>query len=161
MRSRQVRGLPSWISTATLFCVGCVVSATAQGFRQYATPQRQHRTDLSVTDLRDKRTVAVPSSFSFRFGDGLIVRSEDLHFAAPPTIHDLKGQSHVSRYSDEIDGKAFEGVLEDEAGDLRVDVSFVLRDGSHYFRQVIVVSAPLRDLAISDVRMLDLDLPGV
>jgi hypothetical protein len=124
------------------------------------TVAQNRLSDLSVTDLRAKRTVGVPSSFSFRFGDGSIVRSEDLHFAAPPTIHDLKGQPHVSRYSDEIDGKAFEGVLEDEAGDLRVDVSFVLRDGSHYFRQVIVVSAPQRDLAISDVRMLDLDLPG-
>lgn len=181
MRSRQVCGLPSWISTA-LFCVGSVVSASAQGqldagvvtshidgsrfsVRDGAIEARwtvaQNRlSDLSVTDLRAKRTVGVPSSFSFRFGDGSIVRSEDLHFAAPPTIHDLKGQPHVSRYSDEIDGKAFEGVLEDEAGDLRVDVSFVLRDGSHYFRQVIVVSAPQRDLAISDVRMLDLDLPG-
>jgi hypothetical protein len=176
-----VCGLPSWISTA-LFCVGSVVSASAQGqldagvvtshidgsrfsVRDGAIEARwtvaQNRlSDLSVTDLRAKRTVGVPSSFSFRFGDGSIVRSEDLHFAAPPTIHDLKGQPHVSRYSDEIDGKAFEGVLEDEAGDLRVDVSFVLRDGSHYFRQVIVVSAPQRDLAISDVRMLDLDLPG-
>jgi hypothetical protein len=182
MRFKQVRGLPSWISTASLFCVGCVVSASAHGqfdagvavshidgsrfsVRDGAVEARwsvaQNRlSDLSVTDLRDNRGVAVPSSFSFRFGDGSIVRSEDLHFAAPPTIHDLKGQSHVSRYSDEIDGKAFEGVLEDEAGDLRVDVSFVLRDGSHYFRQVIVVSAPQHDLAISDVRMLDLDLPG-
>jgi hypothetical protein len=156
MRSWQVRGLPSWISTATLFCVGCVVSASAQGqfdagvavshidgsrfsVRDGAIEARwsvaQNRlSDLSVTDLRDKRTVAVPSSFSFRFGDGSIVRSEDLHFAAPPTIHDLKGQPHVSRYSDEIDGKAFEGVLENEAGDLRVDVSFVLRGQTIFAR---------------------------
>jgi hypothetical protein len=115
--------------------------------------------DLSVTDLRDKRTIVVPSSLNLRFADGSIVRSQDLHFAAPPAIHDLKGQPHVSRYSDELDGKAFEGTLENEAGDVRVDVSFVLRDGSNYLRQVIVVSAPQHDLAIDDVRMLDLDLP--
>ncbi|WP_433984483.1 hypothetical protein RBB78_06550 [Tunturiibacter empetritectus] len=115
--------------------------------------------DISVTDLRDKRTVSVPSSFSLRFADGSIVRSQDLHFAAPPMVHDLKGQPNVSRYSDEIDGKVFEGVLENKTGDLRVDVSFVLRDGSNYFRQIIVVSAPQNALAIRDVRMIDLDLP--
>jgi hypothetical protein len=115
--------------------------------------------DLSVTDLRDKRTIAVPSSFGLRFADGAIIRSQDLHFTAPPTIHDLKGQTHVSRYSEEIDGKAFEGMLENEIGDLRVDILFVLRDGSSYLRQVIVVSAPQHDLAIRNVRIIDLDLP--
>jgi hypothetical protein len=116
--------------------------------------------DLSVTDLRGKRTIDVPSSFCLRLADGTIVRSQDLRFIAPPTIRDLKGQPHVSRYSDEIDGKAFEGVLENETGDLRVDVSFVLRDGANYFRQIVVVSAPQHDLAIRDVRMIDLELPG-
>lgn len=115
---------------------------------------------LSVTDLEDKRTIAVPGSFSLRFADGTIVHSEDLHFTLQPKIHELKGSSNASRYSDRINGEVFQGTLENEAGDLRVDISFVLRDGSNYFRQIIVISAPRHDLAIRDVRMIDLDLPG-
>ena len=182
MRSRQVRVLLSWISSATLLCVGSAVSGSAQDLftagaatshndggkyflRDSAIEARwtvadKRLNDLSVTDLRDKRTVTVPSSFSLLFADGSIVRSQDLHFTSPPTVHDLKGQPNVSRFSDEINGKVFEGVLENETGDLRVDVSFVLRDGSNYFRQILVVSAPQKNLAIRDVRMIDLDLPG-
>ncbi len=181
MQSKQAGMLLSLISMAVLLCVGGIDSVSAQGLfdagaarshqaggkyvlRDSAVEARwtvaQNRlSGLSVTDLRDKRTVAVPTSFSLRFADGSIVRSEDLHFTAPPAVHDLKGRPGVSRYSDEIDGKAFEGVLENDGGDLRVDVSFVLRDGSNYFRQIIVVSAPQHDLAIRDVRMIDLDLP--
>ena len=114
---------------------------------------------LSVTDLMHKRSIVVPSSFSLLFADGSIVRSQELHFATPPTFHDLKAEPHASRYSDEMGGKAFEGVLEDDSGNLRVDISFVLRDGSSYLRQVIAVSAPQHDLAIHDVRMIDLQLP--
>lgn len=115
--------------------------------------------DLLLTDRADHRSIAVPSSFSLHFADGSIVRSQELHFVGMPAFRDLKAEHAASRYSDNVGGRVFEGVLQDDSGDLRVGISFVLRDGSSYFRQVITISAPQHDLSIRDVRMIDLQLP--
>ena len=122
---------------------------------------RQNRlANLSITDRAHQRSIAVPSFFSLRFADGSIVRSEDMHFTVPPELHDLQAKPRVSRYSDGIEGKAFEGVLESDSGDVRVAISLTLRNGSNYLRQFITISAPHRDLAISDVRLIDVRLPN-
>jgi hypothetical protein len=123
------------------------------------TVAQNRLSDLLLTDRVHKRSIAVPSSFSLLFADGSIVRSQELHFVSAPVFHNLKSDAHASRYSDSVDGIAFEGVLEDGSGDLRVGISFVLRDGSSYFRQVVAISAPQHDLSIRDVRMIDLQLP--
>lgn len=115
--------------------------------------------DLSLTDRVHSKSIAVPSSFSLLFANGSIVQSQDLHFVGIPAFHDLKVEDHASRYSDNVGGRVFEGVLQDDSGDLRVGISFVLRDGSSYFRQTITISAPQHDLSIRDVRMIDLQLP--
>lgn len=117
--------------------------------------------NLTVTDRLHQRTIVVPSAFSLLFADGKILQWHDLHFLGTPSIHELKAVPGASRESDQLDGKEFEGVLEDTSGDLRVNFSMVLRDGSSYLRQIVTISAPQRDLPIADVRLVDLHLPGV
>lgn len=118
-------------------------------------------TNLTVTDRLHQKTIVVSSAFSLLFADGKILQAQDLHFVGTPTIHELKAAPDASRYSDQLGGKEFEGVLEDATGDLRIDFCMVLRDGSSYLRQILTVSAPQRDLPITDVRLIDLRLPGV
>lgn len=155
------------VSAQSLFDGGSASSNGAGG--QYSlgnraieaawTVTQNHMGHLSVRDRLHKRSIEVPSLFSLLFADGSIVRSQELHFTTAPTFHDLKAEPHASRYSDGVGGRAFQGVLEDDGGDVRVDISFVLRDGSSYLRQIIVISAPRRNLAIHDVRLIDLQLP--
>jgi hypothetical protein len=114
---------------------------------------------LSVTDRLHSRSLLVPSLFSLRFADGTIIRAQELHFTLPPTIHALAIDANASRFSDRVGGKELSGVLEDKNGDLRVAMSLVLRDGSSYLREIITISAPHHDLAIDDVRLVDLQLP--
>jgi len=114
---------------------------------------------ITVTDRMHNKSIVVPSSFSLLLADGTVVRSQDLHFVGTPVFQELKAEAHASRYSDRLGGRDFEGVLEDDRGDLRVDLSFVLRNGSSYFRQIVTISAPQQDLAIRDVRTIDLQLP--
>jgi len=123
------------------------------------TVAQGHFANLSVTDRQHQRSIAVPSLFDLRFADGRIVRAQDLHFVAPPAMHALTADTKASRFSERLGGKEFAGELEDESGDLRVGVSIVLRDGSGYLRGVFTISAPRQNLAIAEVRLVDLQLP--
>jgi hypothetical protein len=122
------------------------------------TVKQGHLGAITISDRLHSRNIVVPSSFSLLFADGTVVRSQDLHFVGTPGFQDLKAEAHASRYSDRLSGRDFEGILEDDRGDLRVGISFVLRNGSSYFRQVVTVTALKRDLSIRDVRMIDLQL---
>jgi len=115
-----------------------------------------HPKDLTVTDRVHKKTITLSSPLSILFGNLGVLHAEDLHFVAAPSFHALKGDKDASRYSDRLDGSEFDGVLENEHGDLHVSYSIILRNGSSYLRQIFTISAPKRDLPITDVRLIDL-----
>ena len=120
--------------------------------------ENDHLKSLSLTDRQHQRSLPVASLFSLRFADGRIIRAQEMHFADPPAIHALTADANASRFSDRVAGKELRAVLEDENANLRVEMSLVLRDGSNYLREIITISAPHQDLAINDVRMIDLQL---
>src|SRR5580698_5933695 len=120
-----------------------------------------HLKDLMVTDRVHKKAATLSSPFSILLGNQGVLSAADLHFSAAPSFHDLKGDKDASRYSDRLDGKEFEGVLENDQGDLRISYSIVLRNGSRYLRQVLSISAVKRDLPITNVRLIDLHLGGI
>lgn len=121
---------------------------------------KSHLSNLTITDRLHATTLQIVSPFSLLLTDGTVVRMQDLHFIGTPSIHEVKVHSGAARFSDEIDGKELEISLKNRAGDVQVDWKLVLRDGSSYLRQVLTISAPSHDLAISQVRMLDLLLPA-
>jgi len=123
------------------------------------TVEKNHIKSLSLTDRQNQRSLLIPSLFSLRFADGKIIRAQELHFATQPVIRALPADTSASRASDRASGKEFVGVLEDESGDLRVELSLVLRDGSSYLREIVTISAPHRNLDIDNVRLIDLQLP--
>ena len=116
--------------------------------------------DLEVTDRMHQRTIAVPS-FSLRFADGSIVKARDLRLIGAPTIREVKAVPEASRYAERLNGREIDAVLADTSGDIRIDYSVVLRDGSAYLRQVIGVTATGRDLPIKDIRLIDVELPDI
>ena len=116
--------------------------------------------DLQVTDRVHQRTITVPP-FSFRFADGSIVTSRDLHLVGAPVLRELKAAPEASRYAERLNGKEIDAILTDKSGDIRVDYSVVLRDGSSYLRQVVGVTAAKRDLPIKEIRLIDLQLQDV
>jgi hypothetical protein len=131
---------------------------TNQAIEAKWTLEKDHFKSLALTDRLHQRTLTVPSLFSLLFADGRIIRAHELHFIAPPVIQAVATDATASRFSDRVGGKEFTGVLEDESGDLRVELSLVLRDGSSYVREMLKISAPHKDLAINDVRLIDLQL---
>jgi hypothetical protein len=121
--------------------------------------ENDHLKSLSLTDRQHQLSLPIPSLFSLRFADGRIIRSQEMPLTDRPTIHALTAEANAARFSDRVAGKELRATLEDEGGDLRVEISLVLRDGSNYLREIITISALRQDLAINDVRMIDLQLP--
>jgi hypothetical protein len=116
--------------------------------------------DVQVTDRMHQRTIAVPS-FSLRFTDGSIMKAQDFHLAEAPSIREMKAVPKSSRYAEQLNGREIDAVLTDKSGEVRVDYSVVLRDGSAYLRQIVGITATKRDLPIKDIRLIDLQLQDI
>jgi hypothetical protein len=116
--------------------------------------------NLQITDRLHQRTISVPP-FSLRFADGSIINAQDLHLIGAPTIRGMEAAPGASRYAERQNGKEIDTILTDKSGDLRVDYSVVLRDGSAYLRQVVCITAAKRDLPIKDIRLIDLELQDI
>ncbi len=117
--------------------------------------------DLTVTDRLHQQTIALSGPFSILLGDRGIVDAGSLRLVGTPSFHELEESRGASRESDRLKGKEFEAVFADEEGDLRVDYEIVLRDGSHYLRQIVTMIASKRDLPITDVRLIDVHKSGI
>jgi len=146
--------------TAQFQTDGHTYSLGNQAIKAQWTVIDDHLKDLTVTGLAHQKTVTLSTPFSILLRDRGVLKAEDLHFITAPSFHTLQGNKDASRYSDRLDGKEFEGTLEDETGDLRISYKIVLRDGSSYLRQVLTISAPRRDLPIADLRLIDLNQTG-
>ncbi|HLH34242.1 MAG TPA: hypothetical protein VKX41_06180 [Alloacidobacterium sp.] len=115
---------------------------------------------VAITDKLHQKTLTLTSPFSLEMADGRVVRAKDLHFLAPPNIQTLSGEPGASRFSDRIGGKEVKAVFSDDTGEIRVDWSLIMRDGSQYVRQILTISAPRKDLAIRNVRLIDVETVG-
>jgi hypothetical protein len=114
---------------------------------------------IEVKDVAANRAVRLDSAFSVLFGDGTIVRGDKMRVVERPVVEDIAAHANASRAAEQIAGKGIRAVLEDERSGLRVRWLLDLRDGSEYVRQVVTLEAPLHDLAMSQVRLVDAMLP--
>jgi len=114
---------------------------------------------IEVKDVAANRAVRLDSAFSVLFADGTIVRADKMRVVERPVVEDLLVNANASRAAERIAGKELRAALEDERSGLRVRWLLELRDGSEYVRQVVTLEAPLRDLAMTQVRLVDAMLP--
>lgn len=113
---------------------------------------------LTITDRLHHTTVSFPVPFALLLKDGQIYSPADLHETATPHFSALTAQPNASRYSDRLAGEQFELPLSDQAGDLHLTWTIVLRDGSNYVRQFLTLNAIGKDVPISRVRLIDAQL---
>ena len=110
--------------------------------------------------IENRKQVAPSTAFVIIFRDGRVETSTEFRVTTPPTIEDLKIDPQTSRLSDRIPGKSVTVGLEDKGGDLNIRWRAILRDGSNYLRQQITLRATTTDVAISEVRIIDWQLPA-
>ena len=103
---------------------------------------------------RDAASVAI-LPFALLLGDGRILSGQEMPTTGAPTVTDLTTDPNAARLSERIPGKVVVTEFEDEAAHLHVTWRVILRDGSNYVRQEVVLRSGSTDVPIREVRLLD------
>jgi hypothetical protein len=117
-------------------------------------------TGLAVWERAHGTRFQVPRPFAILLKDGTIYDAGNLKLAGAPARRELTPQAGASRLADTVHGEEFEFPLESGDGALRVAWSMVVLDGTSYLRQMLTISAIARDVPISQVRLIDVELSG-
>ena len=118
-------------------------------------------TAVGFEDRQEGRKLALPeSAFALVLNDGRVIRASEMKVASGPRIERLSADPRASRLAERLGGRQVIVALETAQPQMRVTWRGVLRDGSNYLRQVVTLQAAADDVAIAEVRLLDLDLPG-
>jgi hypothetical protein len=116
----------------------------------------------SLTDRLTNRTVSLSSNaFVVTLQDGEILKSSEMRVTAPPRMEKLTPDPNASQLAARFGGWQIEVSLSDSANRLQVVWRAILRDGSSYVRQEVKLNAIGKDVLISNVRLVDLTVPGV
>lgn len=93
--------------------------------------------------------------FVLLLGDGSVLRASEMKMAITPRQVELDAQEGASRLAERIPGKAVVTEFEDVQGRLHITWRVVLRDGSNYVRQEVVIAAKSADVPVREVRLVD------
>jgi len=130
--------------------VAATWSADGGSFKALGFDDRRNNTHLALA----------PDAFLLRLGDGTVLRSSEMRLSGTPRVERLTGDPGASRLAERSGGQTVQIVLTDPAGRLEVTWRGVLRDGSAYVRQEVVLRAAAGEVAVSEIALVDIDLPG-
>jgi len=122
--------------------------------------QDEHLGSVHFTDRLHNRSFSLDSPFSILLQDGTVLNGSNLQFHGPVTRRPLNIEPQASRLSDHLPGVAFDVPWTTADGILSGTWSVILRDGSNYIREVLTLRAGSQNVPISEVRLLDVTLPG-
>ena len=117
-----------------------------------------------IARLRDfygsSELVPNAAAFSLVLADGTTLSSDALRVVSGPTPEALAVRQGASRLAERIPGRRVSMVLEDANARVRAAWSAILRDGSSYIRQEVVLESRGDPLPVREIVMVDLQLPG-
>lgn len=122
---------------------------------------RSGLTLVSVADRRGGGRLSVRrGAFSLAVKGGVLLDSALMPLSGAARVEDLRVDPSASRLSARLPGRQIVAVLGDGQGRLSVIWRAILREGSHYVRQEIAVTALAGDLPIEEICLVDLDGEG-
>lgn len=119
-----------------------------------------HLADLTIcTDGEPSLTLSGP--FTLLLGKDGALRASDLTIQGEPRVERLTPDANAARISDRLPGVAVHYALSDPSGRFTADWSLILRQSSHYIRQVLTLKAGANPLPVSDIVLIDTHTPGI
>jgi hypothetical protein len=116
---------------------------------------------VRLDDRVNRATVPLaPDAFALALNGGGVLRATELRVEGTPRVETLPGDPRASRSVERLGGRQVTVWLRDPAGRLRIAWRGVLRDGSRYVRQEIRLEATGADVPVSEIALVDLELPG-
>ncbi len=116
---------------------------------------------LEVRDLRDGQTLRLGGPFRIALEKGDTVEPATMKLLAPARTEDLAAHPEASVAAERLTGTAIHYRLGDPDGRFEVDWSVVMREGAHYVRQVLAITAGKQDVGITSVSLVDATAPGM
>jgi hypothetical protein len=98
--------------------------------------------------------------FVLLLGDGSVLRASEMKMVVASRLVELDAEEGASRLAERIPGKAVVTEFEDVQNRLHITWRVVLRDGSNYVRQEVVIAAKSADVPVREVRLVDWRSPG-
>ena len=115
----------------------------------------------TLTDHFTHRTLSPQSNaFAITLQDGSALKSSEMQVTVPPRLVNLAPDPSSSQLAARFAGWQIEMGLSDYTRQLQVTWRAVLRDGATYVRQEITLHATGKSLPISNVRLVDINIPG-
>ena len=116
---------------------------------------------VRLRDVRSGRDLALPShAFSLSLADGSPLSSDRLRITRGPIAEPIPARRDASRLAERQAGRQVTVVLEDDTHRLRATWRAVLRDGSPYVRQEVLLEALGEPLAVREISLIDLHAAG-
>jgi hypothetical protein len=120
---------------------------------------RTKGSELLPGSLRDRKTGQVMNLgadvFSLTLTNGEVLHSGDFKLAEKPRVVPLAVNPAASRFSERLPGREIVAVLRSADGDLQVTWHAILRDGSRYLRERVVLQAERKALLLKAIGMLE------
>jgi hypothetical protein len=110
---------------------------------------------MQIVDRLDGKHIDVAEPFSILLRDGTIDSAIDLNLAGTPAFRELAAKADAARLAERLHGESLDVPLKSADGSLQVTWSLVMRDGAHYVRQSLTITALGHDAAIARVEMID------
>jgi hypothetical protein len=127
--------------------------------------KNKNETGLIATTLTDHlthRTVPLASSaFAVTLQDGTVLKSSEMKVIAPPRLLKLAPDPNASQLAARFGGWQIEAGFADAGNRLQITWRAILRDAANYIRQEVTLNALAKDVLISNVRLVDVTMPGI
>jgi hypothetical protein len=117
----------------------------------------------SLTNHFTGATLALDGSvFELVPKEGPVLRSSDLKMVGAPVLREISDSraTSSSRAADRLPGRELRAELEDPAGNIQVTWKAILREDANYVRQEVTIRAAHQPLALAQVGLIDILVPG-
>src|ERR1700690_146737 len=117
----------------------------------------------SLTNHFTGATLALDGSvFELVPKEGPVLRSSDLKMVGAPVLREISDSraTSSSRAADRLPGRKLRAELEDPAGNIQVTWKAILREDANYVRQEVTIRAAHQPLALAQVGLIDILVPG-
>ncbi len=158
------------LTSAFLSQVPPLLAAQAADAKNYATSNRDAGAswvvrngalaDFAWIDKPHKRTYPQGDPFTVLLGDGTVLHAADFRVERPPEQMAIATDGHSPRAAAKLPGLRWQTTLVSHDGRLHAIWSVILLDSTSYVRDELTLTAQEGDLAIKQVRLIDLPLPG-
>lgn len=92
--------------------------------------------------------------------EGPVVRPSTLQIVGEPVLENIPSHSEASKAAVQISGRQLRVQFRDASGNDDIEWKAVLRDGTNYIREEVTIHAAKEPLALAQIHMVDITLPG-